>query len=306
MRISVVIPALNEQGCIEECLRSMRAQDLPCELIVVDNGSVDETVSIAERYADVVLVQPDRSLAEIRGAGVEASNGEVIVSTDADCVAPKGWLRELTAPFSDPEVAAVGGPFRPTNRGLLPGMFCFFASLTLQLGLFCGGNMGFRRASYEATRGYSGARRAEDWVLSWRLRVAGRRVAAMSAFMRTGVPTNRQLEYPLGILSLAMLIWGLVLGLRVPVGFAAGYYGSIGYSLIAGRKRSITLAGTGIVIALFLVVFGGTLDSVISRYMLGGSAGILSFAELSPLARGGKSTLKLVSYLLDQSGRLPS
>ncbi|GAH04139.1 unnamed protein product, partial [marine sediment metagenome] len=60
MRSTVVIPALNEEEFIGDCLKSIRAQTVPPdEIIVMDNGSTDKTVEIAQKYADRVIVMPD-------------------------------------------------------------------------------------------------------------------------------------------------------------------------------------------------------------------------------------------------------
>ena len=96
MRASVVIPALNEEEFIEACLRSLRAQTIsPAEIIVVDNGSTDRTVEIARKYADTVLILPGLSLWEMKQRGVEAAKSPIVVTTDADTVAPPGWLGSI-------------------------------------------------------------------------------------------------------------------------------------------------------------------------------------------------------------------
>jgi len=95
MNISVVIPALNEEVIIEECLKSIRRQTHPVELIVIDNGSIDQTPEIAEKYCDMVLIRPEYSLAQMRDLGAIEASGDIIVTTDADCIAPENWSRNL-------------------------------------------------------------------------------------------------------------------------------------------------------------------------------------------------------------------
>ena len=105
MQATVVIPALNEEEFIGDCLRSLRAQTRPpAEIIVVDNGSTDRTVEIAKRYADRVIIIPSVSIVELRQAGAEEARNPIIVSTDADTTYPTDWLETLTAHFSDPSV----------------------------------------------------------------------------------------------------------------------------------------------------------------------------------------------------------
>ena len=115
MNVSVVIPALNEEIIIEACLQSIRRQTVPVELILIDNGSIDQTPGIASKYCDDVLIKPGYTLAEMRDLGVRTATGDIIVTTDADCIAPENWIEELIKPFQDPTVVAVGGAFRPLN-----------------------------------------------------------------------------------------------------------------------------------------------------------------------------------------------
>jgi len=69
LRVSVVIPALNEEEFIGDCIRSLRAQTLPpAEIIVVDNGSTDRTVEIAKELADKVIIMPDVGIVQLRQA----------------------------------------------------------------------------------------------------------------------------------------------------------------------------------------------------------------------------------------------
>lgn len=95
MRISVIVPTRNSGRTLERCLRSIRHQSGPVvELVVVDNGSSDETLAIAEELADVVLRGgPERSAQ--RNAGACASSGEVVVFVDADMVVSPGVVLEL-------------------------------------------------------------------------------------------------------------------------------------------------------------------------------------------------------------------
>ena len=65
MKVSVVIPALNEEGMIEECLTSIRQNDVEVELILIDNGSIDRTPEIARKIADQVHTKPGLTLAQM-------------------------------------------------------------------------------------------------------------------------------------------------------------------------------------------------------------------------------------------------
>ena len=116
--ISVVIPALNEEGEIEECLQSLTGQSFSdFELIVVDNGSTDSTCALARDYGARVIVEPRRGVSRARQAGFEAARGEIIASTDADTVVPSNWVERIHQAFAqDPVLWAVFGPLHLKRR----------------------------------------------------------------------------------------------------------------------------------------------------------------------------------------------
>ncbi|MFN8110114.1 MAG: glycosyltransferase family 2 protein [Thermoleophilia bacterium] len=111
--VSVVVPALNEERYLGECLASLMAQTgVAFEVIVVDNGSTDGTSAVAAAAGARVVHEPRRGVCNARQAGLAAARGEVVVSADADTVYPAGWLAGIRAAFADPEVVGWCGPVR--------------------------------------------------------------------------------------------------------------------------------------------------------------------------------------------------
>ena len=113
LRISVVIPALDEQDVIGACLESLARQDWygDLEVIVVDNGSTDATAQIAREAGAVVLHEPRRGVCHARQRGTEAATGDVVVSTDANTTFEPTWLSQIADVMtSRPDVAATCGP----------------------------------------------------------------------------------------------------------------------------------------------------------------------------------------------------
>jgi len=120
--ISVVIPAYNEEKYIGDCLNSLKNQDFDgeYEIIVVDNNSTDNTRIIAEKSGVRVLFEPQRGVCAARQKGAKAAEGEIIVSTDADCVFAKNWLNNIYRALNeDKKIVAITGPieYSPPPNG---------------------------------------------------------------------------------------------------------------------------------------------------------------------------------------------
>ena len=106
MRISVIIPVLNEESCLEHTLHVVQALN-PWELIVADGGSTDHTVSIASQAAEVVHAPRGRG-AQQRAAATDAT-GDVLWFLHADTVPGTGALDAIRSCFKDGQIA--GGNF---------------------------------------------------------------------------------------------------------------------------------------------------------------------------------------------------
>ncbi|MDT4932063.1 MAG: hypothetical protein QOF92_4930 [Pseudonocardiales bacterium] len=112
-RISVVIPALDEQATIADCLSSLARQDYDgrVEVIVVDNGSSDSTAEIARAYGAKVITESVRGVCHARQRGTAAATGEIVVSSDADTTFPPTWLSQIDATMTGrPDLVATCGP----------------------------------------------------------------------------------------------------------------------------------------------------------------------------------------------------
>ncbi len=112
MRISVVVPAHNEENYIGRCLEALTHQTHPPhEIIVVDNHSSDRTVSVVGRYPGVsVVTEPRVGLPYARECGFDHATGDVIARCDADCVLPPDWIARIHAAFSTTPCDALTGP----------------------------------------------------------------------------------------------------------------------------------------------------------------------------------------------------
>jgi glycosyltransferase involved in cell wall biosynthesis len=115
--VSVVICAYNAAETLDECLRNVAVLDYPrLEVIVVDDGSVDETAEIAQRHSGVRLVRLDHAgLSEARNVGFRTATRELVAYLDADAYPPPEWIRYLALGSLGDGVAASGGPNVPPH-----------------------------------------------------------------------------------------------------------------------------------------------------------------------------------------------
>jgi len=107
MRLSVIIPTLNEAPSIVQALTRVR-QEGECELIVVDGGSDDRTPELARPHADRVITTL-RGRARQMNAGAREASGEILLFLHADTKLPAGFLQLVVQAFDDPHI--VGGRF---------------------------------------------------------------------------------------------------------------------------------------------------------------------------------------------------
>lgn len=133
MRISFVIPTLNSEKTLGECLDAILAQNVPraeYEIVVADAGSTDRTLEIArEKGVDAVVPNPLRTGEAGKTAGIKAARGELIALVDSDNILPSvDWLSRMLAPFDDPEVVA-SEPLEYTSRPGDPALTRYFALL---------------------------------------------------------------------------------------------------------------------------------------------------------------------------------
>ncbi|HEY5220716.1 MAG TPA: glycosyltransferase family A protein [Candidatus Paceibacterota bacterium] len=130
MKISVVIPAYNEEHYIGPCIQSVQEQhsDDIVEIIVVDNGSKDSTVVAAKKFRGVTVLQESKKGPSFaRQLGFTKATGDHVAFIDADTRVPVGWVDRIKKEFAkDPALVCLSGPFHYYD---LPPMQKFFAEL---------------------------------------------------------------------------------------------------------------------------------------------------------------------------------
>jgi len=112
--VSVVVPVYNAESCIENCIDSLLNLNYPkrsYEIIVVNNGSIDKTDSIVQKFDNeiTILYEQKKGASAARNKGIKNSKGEIIAFTDADCTVDKPWLKNIVIPFEEGKIGIVGG-----------------------------------------------------------------------------------------------------------------------------------------------------------------------------------------------------
>jgi glycosyltransferase involved in cell wall biosynthesis len=112
--VSVVIPVKDDSVALARCLAALAAQSRAAdEIIVVDNGSSDDSAQTAEAAGATVIACLEPGIPAASSRGYDAASGDFIFRLDADCVPPASWINDLVAEFHHhPEAGAVTGPAR--------------------------------------------------------------------------------------------------------------------------------------------------------------------------------------------------
>ncbi len=113
--ISFIIPVLNGEKYIKGCLGHICSEMAPeDEIIVVDNGSTDTTLSIVRGYPSVRILQyPDITIGALRNRGANAAKGDIFAFIDSDCLLCKDWRQSVETTLGDDNVGATGSTCDP-------------------------------------------------------------------------------------------------------------------------------------------------------------------------------------------------
>lgn len=120
MKISVVIPAFNEEGYLEKALTALEKQTFPkkdFEVIVADNNSTDNTAKIARSFKVVLVNETRQGTNWARQAGFEKAKSPIVAFLDADCIPPINWLSRINRLASSP---------KNKNVGIITGMYIYY------------------------------------------------------------------------------------------------------------------------------------------------------------------------------------
>jgi len=220
MKISVIIPAYNEETMIGGCLQALLDADQPScvfEIIVINNASTDQTESVAASYAGVkVITETVKGLTKARQCGFQNATGDILMYIDADTKIPRHLLTYIENRFSrNPELAAISGPYKYHDWTWYGRIVLWLYHWTLvpltQLvvnrllhkgSVFYGGNFTLRRTALEKIGGFDTGLEfwSEDTQIGRRLS----RIGPVRFYHRAFVFTSARRYYEEGFVRVLM------------------------------------------------------------------------------------------------------
>lgn len=222
--VSIIVPVYNEAANIEACLQPLQSlRSKSCEIIVVDGGSDDDSLAIAQPFADHVI-ESTKGRALQMNAGATLARGEYYLFVHADTTLPD--LSERLGRVGELSVSWGFFPVRLSGAGFVFACISFFINWRSRLSAVATGDqcLFVRRALFEEIKGFPAIPLMEDVALSKKLK----KLAKPIIFSEKVVTSSRRWRQN-GVLKTILLMWSLRLAyvLRVdPLRLQKIYYGS--------------------------------------------------------------------------------
>lgn len=183
-RVSVIVCSYNGSRTIRDCFEGLLKLDYPdFEVVVVNDGSIDDTARIAGEYPFRLINTANNGLSSARNTGLEAATGEIVAYTDDDAHPDSHWLQYVAATFLKTKHTGVGGPnIAPIDDGEIaecvanaPGGPIHVLVSDTEAEHIPGCNMAFRREALLSVGGFDVQYRAagDDVDLCWRIQKKG-------------------------------------------------------------------------------------------------------------------------------------
>lgn len=192
--VSIIIPTLNEEAQLGDCLTWTLHLQGPKELIVSDGGSRDRTRKIAEQYPGVQFLQAPRGRARQLNAGAACAKGEILLFLHADTRLPGRALYHMQQHLDNPEVAGGSFALQFDHAHPLLRFQAWCSRLNFTCTTFGDQAIFVRTRTFRELGGFPDQPLMEDWELQHRMRQCGRFVkvrqpvtTAARRFLRRGV-----------------------------------------------------------------------------------------------------------------------
>jgi len=160
MKLSVIIPAHNEEKFIEGCLASIKQAEAELEstveIVVCLNRCTDGTEQIARKFGAIIVVEDEKNLSRIRNVAVAATSGDVVVTIDADSRMSSNMLKEVSRLLSTGRYIGGGTRIHPDRFSLgifISGLIIFYYAF--KFGLKSAGLFWFRKKDFDAIDGFN-------------------------------------------------------------------------------------------------------------------------------------------------------
>lgn len=202
--ISVIIPALNEEKRIGECLKAITDQSFDknrYEIIVsLCDKTTDETARICEEYGAKIVMSPP-GIGRARSDGFKAAKGDIFAGTDADTIVCPEWLSVIDENFKNSKIVSLTGPILPKKGSTRVMRLSFAFAFGFYRGIgkiqgkeyISGMNFAVERVAYEKCGGYDpNIKSSEDTDLSEKISKFGK--TAFDSRMKVYTSTRRLQE----------------------------------------------------------------------------------------------------------------
>lgn len=199
MKISIVIPAYNEEKYIGDCIDSIKQHggSLFHEIVVVNNASKDRTTEIATAKGARVVYESNKGLTHARRRGLIEATGDIIAYLDADTRISPNWAPLVTHSFTtNSDLVCLSGPYRYFDgsvwqRSVMHSLWHIFAPIMYRIVGYAvlGGNFVARKSALEQMGGFdtSIAFYGEDTDIARRISRFGKVVFRMDFFVHTSI-----------------------------------------------------------------------------------------------------------------------
>ncbi len=285
--VSFVIPVRNDARRLDACLMSIRRSESGLggvEIVVVDNGSEDDSAKVAVQHGAHVLSCPGARVSRLRNEGVARTVGSVIAFVDADHVIGSGWVSAALDGLEQTDVGAVGAPYHAPPDGTwvqrVYDLFRVHADRQVDASWLGSGNLVVRRFAFEAVGGFDEHLEAcEDVDFCSRLRKAGFRIVNDPALVSVHFGDPETLR---GLFNSEL--WRGRDNLRVTLRAEGSWQRFVSLAIPVANLTALVLVLTGVIVSSWPIAIAGVT-----------AMSVLAALRAALMVRGRRLTLRLAA-----------